>query len=93
MLIKFNMLSINHYNAQIKLNEIWKSVNFPIYPIKTLQLESLKNEMQTRARTTGLLKQAKVNNLSGRIFINANLVNFEVYLKVPIFFFVKMTPT
>ena len=35
MLSKFNLLSVNQMNAQIKLTEIWKSVNVKNYPIKS----------------------------------------------------------
>ena len=34
MLEKFNLLSVNQLSAQIKLNEVWKSVNCEGYPIK-----------------------------------------------------------
>ena len=34
MLTKFNLLSVNRLSAQIKLKEVWKSVNCPNYPTK-----------------------------------------------------------
>ena len=34
MLAKFKMLSVNQLSAQIKLKEVWKSMNCPNYPIK-----------------------------------------------------------
>ena len=34
MLEKFNLLSINQLSAQIKLKEVWKSLNCEDYPIK-----------------------------------------------------------
>ena len=34
MLTKFNLLSVNQLSAQIKLKEVWKSLNCPNYPTK-----------------------------------------------------------
>ena len=34
MLEKFNLLSVNQLSAQIKLKEVWKSLNCEDYPIK-----------------------------------------------------------
>ena len=34
MLEKYNLLSVNQLAAQIKLNEVWKSLNSVDYPIK-----------------------------------------------------------
>ena len=35
MMLKMKMKSVKQINAQIKLNEMWKSVNIENYPIKT----------------------------------------------------------
>ena len=32
--VKFNLLSVNQLAAQIKLKEVWKSLNCPNYPTK-----------------------------------------------------------
>ena len=55
MLVKFKMLSVNQINAQIKLNEMWKTIHIEKYPIKTLQLVANADVMNTSARTAGLL--------------------------------------
>ena len=34
-MLKMKMKSVKQINAQIKLNEMWKSVNIENYPIKT----------------------------------------------------------
>ena len=34
MLVKFNLLSVNRLSAQIKLKEVWKSLNCANYPTK-----------------------------------------------------------
>ena len=39
MLVKFKILSVNQMNAQIKLSEMWKSINIENYPLKTELLE------------------------------------------------------
>ena len=62
MLVKFKMLSFNQLNAQIKLNEMWKSIHIKNYPVKTQTLENQLDVMNTRARTAerakGLLSQS-----------------------------------
>ena len=34
MLSKFNLLSVNQLAAQIKITEVWKSINIDNYPVK-----------------------------------------------------------
>ena len=70
MLVKFKMLSFNQLNAQIKLNEMWKSIHIKNYPVKTQTLENQLDVMNTRARRAGLLKEQKVSCLSQRTFTN-----------------------
>ena len=70
MLSKFNMLSVNQMNAQVKLNEIWKSVHVPNYPVKTSALRRSDDSVNTRAVSLGVLSEAKVSNSSEKIFIN-----------------------
>ena len=38
LLAKFKILSANQKNAQIKLNEMWKSTHISNYPVKTSSL-------------------------------------------------------
>ena len=57
-------------NAQIKLNEMWKTIHIEKYPVKTLQLVANADAMNTRARTAGLLIEHKVTCQSQRTFIN-----------------------
>ena len=70
MLTKFNLLSVNQMNAQIKLTEIWKSVHISNYPIKTSILQRGSEAMTTRAMTSGVLKEAKISNSSEKTFLN-----------------------
>ena len=66
MLLKFKIKSVNQINAQIKPNEMWKSVNIVNYPIKTNVLARVEDVAQTRAITNGLLKEALSTNASQR---------------------------
>ena len=49
LLDKFNMLSVNQLNAQIKLLEIWKSLNVDKYPLMIKQQSTDHDGVQTRA--------------------------------------------
>ena len=51
------MMSINKTQDQVKLMEVWKSVNINNYPIKVVPLETTANERATRGIKTGKLKQ------------------------------------
>ena len=46
---KFNVLSVNQLNAQIKLLEIWKSINIADYPLKVTQQSTEREGISTRA--------------------------------------------
>ena len=70
MLTKFNLLSVNQINAQIKLTEIWKSVSTANYPITTSTVQRSDNVMTTRAATIGTLQEAKITTKSERTFLN-----------------------
>ena len=70
MLTKFNLLSVNQMNAQIKLTEIWKSVNILNYPIKTLVIQRGSEAVSTRAMTAGVLEEVKITNSSEKTFLN-----------------------
>ena len=43
LLKKFNIMSVNHLNAQSKLLEVWKSLNVNNYPL-TIPLQSNQHE-------------------------------------------------
>ena len=70
MLTKFNLLSANQINAQIKLTEMWKSVSIANYPIKTLTLQRSDDVMTTRAASIGTLQEARITTKSERTFLN-----------------------
>ena len=70
MLVKFKILSVNQMNAQVKLNEMWKSFNIKNYPIKTELLECQPDGINTSARSSGLLKEMKMSYRSQKTFTN-----------------------
>ena len=49
LLGKFNTMSVNQLNAQIKLLEIWKALNQKDYPLKIVQQEVNDKGVTTRA--------------------------------------------
>ena len=53
LLDKFNTISVNQLNAQIKLLEIWKSLNIVGYPLVIRQQEIVENVATTRAAASG----------------------------------------
>ena len=55
MLEKFNLMSVNQINAQIKLLEIWKSQKLKDYPLEVRQQTPKIDETSTRACTKGRL--------------------------------------
>ena len=52
LLTRFDMLSINQLNAQIKLQEIWKALNIDDYPLKVQRQFSDFSRVNTRADAT-----------------------------------------
>ena len=81
MLTKFNILSVNQMNAQIKLTEMWKSINIKKYPIKTVLLNSQVDGMNTRSRNVGLLKEEKTTYRSQKTFTNDAI---HIWNKIPV---------
>ena len=53
LLTKFNVISVNRLNAQVKLLEGWKALNIEQYPLKIKQQTSNVSTMTTRASTKG----------------------------------------
>ena len=51
-----NMLSVNQVNAQVKLTEIWKSINDDKYPIQSQKLNYNTEARSTQASNRGALK-------------------------------------
>ena len=70
MLTKLKIKSVNQINAQIKLSEMWKSVNLINYPIKTNLVTRPDVNVQTRALSNGQLQEVLTTNSSQRSFIN-----------------------
>ena len=70
MLSKFKMLSVNQINAQIKLNEMWKSVNIAKYPIATNVVARVEDVAQIRAVSSGQLKEVLLSNTSKKYFVH-----------------------
>ena len=64
------MLSVNQMNAQIMLNEMWKSVHVDNYQIKTSPLHRNEDVRNTRAVSAGQLKEAKISNSCEKTFLN-----------------------
>ena len=70
MLAKFKILSVNQMNAQIKLTEMWKSINIEGYPVKTELLGPIPDARNTRSRNARLLKEEKVSYRGQKTFSN-----------------------
>ena len=51
------MLSISQMNAQIKLTKIWKNINIPNYPTKTIAALRNDSVVNTRACAAGQLEE------------------------------------
>ena len=64
LLKKFNMLSVNQINAQIKLLEIWKSLKVPDYPLQLKQQGQQQSGLITRACSNGKLCEIGKSNLT-----------------------------
>ena len=70
LLTKTNMMSVNQINGQIKIQEIWKSLNVPNYPIQINKQSPNANGPATRADTKGRLIETGNSCLSSRTCIN-----------------------
>ena len=55
LLNKTNMMSVNQINVQIKIQEIWKSLNVPDYPIQIARQTVSVDGPSTRASHDGRL--------------------------------------
>ena len=70
LLTKTNMMSVNQINGQIKIQEIWKSLNVPNYPIQINKQSPNANGPATRADTNSRLIETGNSCLSSRTCIN-----------------------
>ena len=71
LLTKFNMLSVNQINAQMKLSEMWKAVNDEDHPFNIVKRESGPNIRAMRSITNEVLPTQNFSELSKQTFINA----------------------
>ena len=70
LLERTNMMSVNQMNGQIKIQEIWKSINVPNYPIQINKQTPHENGPATRADTKGRLIENGNSCLSQKTCIN-----------------------
>ena len=62
MLDKNKMPTINQMHAQVKLTEMWKSVNYKNYPLNIGKLQPANNGRESRGVTAGkLIEPATLN--------------------------------
>ena len=81
LLKKCNMLSVNQLNGQIKIQEIWKSLNIKDYPIQIMKQTPNLNGPATRADTEGRLIESGFSCLSQRTCINDAV---KIWNKLPL---------
>ena len=70
LLAKTNMMSVNQMNGQIKIQEIWKSLNVPNYPIQINKQSPHANGPATRADIKGRLIETGNSCLSKKTCMN-----------------------
>ena len=70
LLSKFNMLSVNQINAQIKLSEMWKAVNDNCHPFALRKRVAGENVRSMRSITNDILPDQSFSELSKNTFIN-----------------------
>ena len=63
-------LSVLKYNAQIKIQEIWKSLNIDNYPIKLEKHSESRAGTSTRACTSGKIIEHGKSSISQKTCIN-----------------------
>ena len=64
LLSKFNMMSVNQINAQIKLSEMWKAMNEEDHPFNLVKRESGPNVRAMRSVTNESLPVQNFSELS-----------------------------
>ena len=70
LLTKFNMLSVNQINAQIKLSEMWKAVNDEDHPFNITKKDSGPDVRAMRSISNEVLTVISFSELSKKTFIN-----------------------
>ena len=70
LLNQTNMMSVNQINVQIKIQEIWKSLNVPDYPIQIARQTVSVDEPSTRASHDGSLIEKGYSCLSQKTCLN-----------------------
>ena len=70
ILDKFNQLSVNQLNANIKLCDIWKAVNVEDNPTKVTQMSPNINSTQTRSISFRKLKEKGKSTITQATLIN-----------------------
>ena len=70
MLVKFNMLSVNQLNAQIKITEIWKALHNPDNPLKIEKVNHESSVCLTRVVTKGDLKEVGKSTILQSTYIS-----------------------
>ena len=70
LLKKFNLLSVNQLNAQMKITEIYKALNIEHYPLKLKKVTAVNERSITRAVTKEKLVVDGNCILSQNTFIN-----------------------
>ena len=70
ILDKFNILSVNQLNAQIKISDIWKAVNVDNYPTKVILRTVNNDSAMTRSIVNGKLVETGKCALTQATFIN-----------------------
>ena len=66
-----NLLSINQLNCQIKLTEVWKSLNDDLYPLKwDKKIPAAKETMITRSANNQTLLEIRHSKLEDSTFMN-----------------------
>ena len=70
LLVKFNMLSVNQINAQMKLSEMWKAVNDDDHPFNLEKKDSGPDVRSMRSISNEMLPVKSFSELSKNTFIN-----------------------
>ena len=74
LLQKFNMMSVNQINAQIKLSEMWKAVKDEDHPFNLEKKESGPDIRSMRSITNEVLPVKSFSERSKNTFINDGIV-------------------
>ena len=78
ILSKFDCLSVNQLNAQMKLLDMWKANNINTYPIKVNKVVCVGDRSTTRAVTNGSLQETGRTILAKNTFYNDAVVAWNL---------------